>query len=58
MNPLKKRNALVNEIKSLKEKLKNSGFMERLTMKDEIFELEKKLEKFEIKGKNDDCEIC
>tara|TARA_B100001769_G_C21640197_1_gene357268 strand:+ start:259 stop:441 length:183 start_codon:yes stop_codon:yes gene_type:complete len=58
MNTLETKNALVNEISNLKEKLKNAEFMERMALKDEIFELEKKVEKIEIKGENNDCEIC
>ena len=57
MNALEKRNALTDKINDLKEKLKVADFVNKLEIKDEIFEL-KKIEKIEIKGENSDCEIC
>jgi len=58
MNTLETKNALVNDISNLKEKLKNAEFMERMALKDEIFELEKKVEKIEIEEESSNCEMC
>ncbi|MFL2582560.1 MAG: hypothetical protein ACJ0QJ_05320 [Flavobacteriales bacterium] len=58
MNPLEKRNLLINKMNRLKEKLKSAEFMEKLELKDEIFELEKEIKKIAIQDQSDDCEIC
>ena len=58
MNPLEKRNLLINKMNRLKEKLKSAEFMEKLELKDEIFELEKEIKKIDIQDQSDDCEIC
>lgn len=58
MNPLEKRNLLINKMNRLKEKLKSAEFMEKLKLKDEIFELEKEIKKIDIQDQSDDCEIC
>ena len=58
MNPLEKRNLLINKMNRLKEKLKSAEFMEKLELKDEIFELEKEIKKIDIQDQSNDCEIC
>tara|TARA_Y100000739_G_C20236225_1_gene296759 strand:+ start:184 stop:360 length:177 start_codon:yes stop_codon:yes gene_type:complete len=58
MNPLEKRNLLINKMNRLKEKLKSAEFMEKLELKDEIFELEKEIKKIDIQDQYNDCEIC
>ena len=58
MNPLEKRNLLINKMNRLKEKLKSAEFMEKLELKDEIFELEKEIKKIAIQDQSNDCEIC
>ena len=58
MNPLEKRNLLINKMNRLKEKLKSAEFMEKLELKDEVFELEKEIKKIDIQDQSDDCEIC
>ena len=58
MNPLEKRNLLINKMNRLKEKLKSTEFMKKLELKDEVFELEKEIRKIDIQDQSDDCEIC
>tara|TARA_B100001778_G_scaffold286728_1_gene254177 strand:+ start:2205 stop:2381 length:177 start_codon:yes stop_codon:yes gene_type:complete len=58
MNPLEKRNLLINKMNRLKEKLKSAEFMEKLELKDEVFELEKEIKKIDIQDQSNDCEIC
>lgn len=59
MNPLERRNTLVNKINSLKGELEGSSFMKKLEIKDEILELEKELGTAQLyNGNADDCEMC
>ena len=58
MKPLEKRNLLINKMNRLKEKLKSAEFMEKLELKDEVFELEKEIKKIDIQDQSNDCEIC
>lgn len=59
MNPLERRNALVNKINSLKTELDDASFMKKLELKDEILELEKELGTANLyDGNSDDCEMC
>lgn len=45
MNALEKRNALTDKINDLKEKLKVADFVNKLEIKDEIFQLEEEVKK-------------
>ena len=59
MNPLERRNALVNKIKSLKAELEGASFMTKIELKDEILEIEKELGTAKLyDGNADDCEMC
>lgn len=59
MNPLERRNALVNKIKSLKADLEGASFMTKIELKDEILEIEKELGTAKLHdGNSDDCEMC
>ena len=56
MNPLERRNALVNKIKSLKADLEGASFMTKIELKDEILEIEKELGTAKLHdGNSDDC---
>ena len=59
MNPLERRNALVNKINSLKSELEGASFMTKIELKDEILEIEKELGTAKLyDGNSDDCEMC
>ena len=59
MNPLERRNALVNKINSLKADLEGASFMTKIELKDEILEIEKELGTAKLyDGNADDCEMC
>ena len=59
MNPLERRNALVNKIKFLKAELEGASFMTKIELKDEILEIEKELGTAKLyDGNADDCEMC
>lgn len=59
MNPLERRNMLVNKINGLKSELDGADFMKKLELKDEILELEKELGTANLyDGNADDCEMC
>jgi len=60
MNPLERRNTLVNKMNSLKANLEGADFMTKLEIKDEILEIEKELGTANLYDGNaaDDCEMC
>ena len=59
MNPLERRNTLVNKINTLKSELEGADFMKKLELKDEILELEKELGTAKLyDGDSDECEMC
>tara|TARA_B110000211_G_C13876964_1_gene463398 strand:+ start:387 stop:572 length:186 start_codon:yes stop_codon:yes gene_type:complete len=59
MNPLERRNALVNKMNSLKADLEGASFMTKIELKDEILEIEKELGTAKLyDGNADDCEMC
>ncbi len=59
MNPLERRNMLVNKINTLKSELEGADFMKKLELKDEILELEKELGTAKLyDGDSDECEMC
>ncbi len=58
MNALEKRNALTDKINDLKEKLKVADFVNKLEIKDEIFQLEEEVKKITIQNNSNDCGIC
>ena len=59
MNPLERRNALVNKINSLKAELEGASFMAKIELKDKILEIEKELGTAKLHdGNADDCEMC
>jgi hypothetical protein len=59
MNPLERRNTLVNKMNSLKADLEGASFMTKIELKDEILEIEKELGTAKLyDGNADDCEMC
>ena len=58
MNALEKRNALTDKINDLNEKLKVADFVNKLEIKDEIFQLEEEVKKITIQNNSNDCGIC
>ena len=59
MNPLERRNVLINKIISLKAELEGASFMTKIELKDEILEIEKELGTAKLHdGNADDCEMC